>query len=972
MKKGIYFIGVIFIALLLTSCKPKEKEISFINLTLTSENTYTGYFEGDTINLNNFIETSYEYTIICNEESFSSNEKRLFDVSSNYITFFINLDDTYRIDFYKNETVLTKAILPNGEIIQEELPLGSTYNSFNVKIEEKASNLGYLYNGYVTYTFENETYEEVLLKDLIVLGSVTYYPVFTPLENEVLIDGVKYTFVTGEKLDLSFLEKVGYNLLPFDNDFAHGNKYYKTMGTSFNTTYEPINYQVTLEYLDKEETFDQTFDLPINLKDLTIDGYDFLGWYLEDSLYTDTVYKTPSNITLKAKLVAKTFVITLTNIDEPIKINVTYNEPFTLPEVVKEGYIFLGWEYNEKEFNKDVYTYTKDIELVATWMEKVEDVSVNLETFGGECITLAQCDKDGNLVIDTPIKENYKFVGWYYDDALKVPAGTIKASTYNNETLYAKYTYDSSETVGEFVITRLNNHASDYSELVIFDKTQSGFTSKYWHKVGISKTNNGYVISGIAQSGESLSSLGDYDFVILAYSAYEYYNDFVKANYLLGYEVFFTVDPTSLESGKITSIVSFVAPNVEEDKEEIKEELDLLYKDIECLSGNIDLVTTVKGYNLTWKSSNISAVSNDGVYTIPHVTRNVTLSAYVGDTLVYSFNFDVLGKQEESTALSTGYIYSPYDITQNAMDTLDIIYTAFLEIDYKGDWVNLSNMKSNLNYYILPKAKISGTKVVVSINQHSSGNFSKVVHDEELRTKLINNILQFIIEMGIDGVDIDWETPSKDEAEYFTILMKELYTAVKAYDEDLLVTAAIGGGTWAPPCYDLPNSKNYMDYINLMTYSMAKSNGYYQNSLYKSSKGATLISCSIAESIEIYNDLGVKNSQILVGIPFYCTMQEDCGGPGSRVGTGKSVSYSYMLDYYPLSDTMIEYFDEECGVPYRYDETTKVFFSYDNERSIKLKCDYINTLGLAGIMYWQYGQDVDDMLTNAIAKYINE
>ena len=37
-----------------------------------------------------------------------------------------------------------------------------------------------------------------------------------------------------------------------------------------------------------------------------------------------------------------------------------------------------------------------------------------------------------------------------------------------------------------------------------------------------------------------------------------------------------------------------------------------------------------------------------------------------------------------------------------------------------------------------------------------------------------------------------------------------------------------------------------------------------------------------------------------------------------------------------------------------------------------MKCDYINSLGLAGIMYWQYGQDVDDILSNAINKYINE
>ena len=71
------------------------------------------------------------------------------------------------------------------------------------------------------------------------------------------------------------------------------------------------------------------------------------------------------------------------------------------------------------------------------------------------------------------------------------------------------------------------------------------------------------------------------------------------------------------------------------------------------------------------------------------------------------------------------------------------------------------------------------------------------------------------------------------------------------------------------------------------------------------------------------------------------------------------------------NNKMKEYFDEECGVPYRYDAVNKIFISFDNEQSIKVKCEYIHAKGLAGIMYWQYGQDVDDMLSNAIAKYID-
>ena len=46
----------------------------------------------------------------------------------------------------------------------------------------------------------------------------------------------------------------------------------------------------------------------------------------------------------------------------------------------------------------------------------------------------------------------------------------------------------------------------------------------------------------------------------------------------------------------------------------------------------------------------------------------------------------------------------------------------------------------------------------------------------------------------------------------------------------------------------------------------------------------------------------------------------------SSILIGKNKVDRYLNDY-KLSDTMKEYFDEECGVPYRYDPTTKVFIA---------------------------------------------
>ena len=604
-------------------------------------------------------------------------------------------------------------------------------------------------------------------------------------------------------------------------------------------------------------------------------------------------------------------------------------------------------------------------------MKKIE-LELNLESFGGVVESTTSIDKDGNIVLPIPTKESYVFEYWCKDIYLTEKVENIKYNEYNNETLYAYYKYDSENLKDQIVITMFNKHAGDYNQIAMFDSTKSGFTSLYWHKIGIVKNNDEYYISKIVPNGESINNLGSYDYVILAYSSSPLYKSFVNANYSVGDKVQFLIDPSNSVSGQFVNVISFIKQNISEDQIDVEQYLSGLYSDLDVVDSDIELVKTYNNYVIDWKTSNRNAISSTGKYSKPYVTRKVTLTAYIDEVEVYSFEVTVKGEKEESEALSTGYIYTPYTITQNAMDTLDIIYCAFLEIDEKANWTNLSRMTSNLNNYIIPKAKISGTKVVISVNQSTSGAFGKVAGNAELREKLATNILEFIQTTGIDGIDIDWETPTSAEAVTFTLLMEAIYNKVKAANPDYLVTAAIGGGKWAPPKYDLPNSKNYMDYINLMTYSMATGNGYYQNSLYKSTHGATLVSCSIEESIKIYNDLGVENKQILVGVPFYTTVQTESGGPGSKTGEGKSVWYKYLYSTYALSDTMKEYYDEECGVPYRYDEENKIFISFDNERSIKEKCDYINTLGLAGIMYWQYGQDVDDVLSNAINEYINK
>lgn len=739
----------------------------------------------------------------------------------------------------------------------------------------------------------------------------------------------------------------------------------------------PIKYTITFDANGGEELVNNkitleaglSFEVPLPTKE----GYNFLGWYKGETKFEDTVMP-EENITLIAKW--EKIVITY---------NITYNtnggvlpnnaptsfiegEIISLPVPTRDGYKFLGWYEEDVLVNS---LYNKDYNLVAKWEENT--IELNLDCFGGVVDCKASFDINGVINLPIPILEGYKFKYWCSDSKLTNKIDILLKENYNGEKLYAVYELDNDNLQSSIVITRFNRHVSAYDEVVLFDSSITGMTSRYWHKILIIEENGKYFVSNIGNDTTKLSDLGYYDYLILAYSSYPNYKDIVNLDCEIGYEVNFLVDPSSHLSGDCTNIISFSKRCLDIDVQEIYNYFNEKYSNINKVNNDIELIKEYNYYNIEWKTSNREVLSSDGKYTKPFVDRFVTLEAYIENSKIYEFDVLVEGEYRESKALSTGYMYTPYNtLTQTAMDCLDIIYCAFLNLDSNGDWTNLKTMTNNINNYIRDKADKSGTRIVISINQKNSGDFSSVAGSPELREKVATNILNVIKTLDLDGVDIDWETPSSSESTNFTLFMKSIYEKVKSENEEYIVTAAIGGGKWAPPKYDLPNSINYLDYINMMTYSMATGSGYYQNSLYPSTRSRTLVSCSIDESVDIYNNLGIPNNKILVGIPFYTTVQTECEGVGTKTGNGKSIWYDKLFTTYALSDTMNEYFDDECCVPYRYDATNKIFISFDNEQSIKMKCDYINSLGLAGTMYWQYGQDVNDMLSLAIAKYINE
>ena len=395
------------------------------------------------------------------------------------------------------------------------------------------------------------------------------------------------------------------------------------------------------------------------------------------------------------------------------------------------------------------------------------------------------------------------------------------------------------------------------------------------------------------------------------------------------------------------------------------------------IDSNVDFDQQISQNFVTWET-NSEYLSNDGVLKRPYERTEITISFTITNTL-YEMKGTVPvileGYSDLNGNIASGYVYRSYEaLDDQFFKTMDIIYCAFILFNGSGSFGNNVTVLSRIQNYVIPRAQENGIYAVLSLGGGGAGprdSYVAMTKDPESRKILISNIINLINEYGFSGVDLDWETPTTEQAPYFTIFVKELREAVLKNNPHHIITAAITGGKWQPSKYDLKNSGQYLDFINVMTYGMTSSSTAYQNALYPRSGyndsvnkvGQTLSSCSIHESVTIFNNYGIPNSKLIFGLAFYGVKQEKSGNSWSG---GGSVYYTSIKENYLNNSNYDYYYDEVAQVPYILSKDKTLFISFDDPRSVIAKCDYVQETKCAGVMYWENGCDLTGDLVKAI------
>jgi chitinase len=315
---------------------------------------------------------------------------------------------------------------------------------------------------------------------------------------------------------------------------------------------------------------------------------------------------------------------------------------------------------------------------------------------------------------------------------------------------------------------------------------------------------------------------------------------------------------------------------------------------------------------------------------------------------------------------------------------------------FGGDEVSL--IKGNFGQLIQLKKSHPNFKTIISVGGWSwSGNFSDAALTPESRSKFAKSAVQFLRDYQFDGVDLDWEYPVSGgldtnitrpaDKQNYTLLLKrireEFNKAGKVDGKHYLLTIAAGASSSFVANTELSEIAKIVEWVNLMAYDF---HGSWENvsghdaPLYEDPKAPeTSKGLNDDSAVKSYLLAGVPSDKIVLGIPFYgkgwtgCTNvargeYQTCMSP-SKEGTWEPATFDYtdIENNYLNKNGFQSFWNGKTKVPFLYNKKTGTFITYENEKSIGYKADYIKSNQLGGAMIWEISGDRNLTLLNRLS-----
>ena len=245
----------------------------------------------------------------------------------------------------------------------------------------------------------------------------------------------------------------------------------------------------------------------------------------------------------------------------------------------------------------------------------------------------------------------------------------------------------------------------------------------------------------------------------------------------------------------------------------------------------------------------------------------------------------------------------------------------------------------------------NGYQVWPMLTNSNMSETSKMLSDYKSRENVINQIIKYIKQYNLDGINIDFEGMYETDKDNFSRLLIEIRPRLNEIGAVLSVdvTAPDGAPEWSL-CYDRYTIGKVADYVMFMAYD--------QYGVSATKAGTTAGHNWVEANVKKF--LGqeeVKAEKIILGIPFYTRVWKEINGNviSSVVNIGNVNNLIPSNATKTWDEDLQQYYVEykKGGVTYK--------IWVEDEKSIEAKLDLVSKYNLGGAAYWEY-----DRATNSI------
>lgn len=311
--------------------------------------------------------------------------------------------------------------------------------------------------------------------------------------------------------------------------------------------------------------------------------------------------------------------------------------------------------------------------------------------------------------------------------------------------------------------------------------------------------------------------------------------------------------------------------------------------------------------------------------------------------------------------LKTFYGYAPYWVDTTALKNLDwslITHVAYFSISINSDG-SLGGIPNSARFlFLINYAHPRGVRVHITFTIFGNSSVSTFLNNATARQNAVSQIVSFVENYGIEGVNIDFEFVTSTVKDSFTRFIIDLNNALKtraSKRKDLFI-AMPAVPEWYPG-YDFTSLANNSDGLFIMAYDFHYSGSSEAGPVAPNVPSTLWGNYCVAKTIGSYK-ARCSSSKLILGMPYYGYRWPTSSGDlrASTTGSGSAVSSSTAMSE---ASTYGRLWDTYSLTPwYRYIVSSQWYqVWYDDTASIRIKLGMVVDSSLGGAGCWALSYD---------------